>query len=158
MPISCTAPRKPSPHNPIPESQTLPDNPRGGLFLCRASVGEDSILPRGASPQSCILLGEFVQFRTRNHSTKHAETETWREADSLPYSGWAILMDNKKQAAFFYEAACGYLSDFGGFFKGTHCIMGQKICRSPQLPPKRCCLKKITETFLRGIAFGNGML
>ena len=119
MAISCTALRKPWPHNPISESQTLPDNPRGGLFLCRASVGEDSILPRGASPRSCTLLGEFVQFRTRNHSTKHAETETWREADSLPYSGWAILMDNKKQAAFFYEAACGYLSDFGGFFKGT---------------------------------------
>ena len=33
------------------------------------------------------MLGEFVSMTNIFYSTEHSEIETWREADSLPYSG-----------------------------------------------------------------------
>ena len=54
-------------------------------MYCHAPVGEDSILLRSRAYQVSTLLGEFVHHWTRNHSTKHAKSIRWREADSLPY-------------------------------------------------------------------------
>ena len=32
------------------------------------------------------MLGEFVSMSNISHSTEHSKIETWREANSLPYS------------------------------------------------------------------------
>ena len=59
--------------------------------------GEDIILPRSTSHQSCTMLGEFVQSWTIHHSTKHAKSIRWREANSLPYSGLSKNLPAKLQ-------------------------------------------------------------
>ena len=53
-------------------------------------VGEDSILPRGINQKYCILAGRI---RTKLDIYPFNQTlrqPTWREANSLPYSGWAF--------------------------------------------------------------------
>ena len=138
MAISCTAPRKPSPHNPIPESQTLPDNPRGGLFLCCASVGEDSI-PRAEQALNHVLC--WANSYNLGQETIQPNTQKPKPGGRLIASPTAAGDPDgqQKQAAFFYEAACGYLSDFGGFFKGT-LHNGAKDLSKPAAPIVWCCL------------------
>ena len=70
---------------------------------------------------------EFAQQST------YLVSATAREADSLPYSGWAILMDNKNRLRSFTKQPADICRISGDSLR-EHCIMGQKICRSPQLP------------------------
>ena len=52
-----------------------------------AAVGEDSILPGGGTRYDGKRWANAYRHRTFSHSTEHAKSIRWREADSLPYNG-----------------------------------------------------------------------
>ena len=68
-----------------------------GEILCPAIVGEDIILPRSESPQKAITLGEFVSMSNMIPFNQTRSYPTWREANSLPYSGRAFNFDAQER-------------------------------------------------------------
>ena len=76
-------------------------------FACiyPTTVGEARSLPRSVVPQRHIWLGEFVQRRTRYHSTKHSGIVTWRGAESLPYSECGCYWNTVQPMRFFLKIA-----------------------------------------------------
>ena len=57
-----------------------------------AAVGEDSILPGGGTRYDGKRWANAYRHRTFSHSTEHAKSIRWREADSLPYKGLGIYL------------------------------------------------------------------
>ena len=59
--------------------------------FCHATVGEDSILPRGTAHDNKTPWANPYHVRRGYHSTEHSETTTWREDDILPYKDCTLF-------------------------------------------------------------------
>ena len=61
------------------------------------TVGEALSLPRSTGFQFPTRMGESVPARHLAPFNQTLSFVTWREAESLPYNGWAIILDDTIQ-------------------------------------------------------------
>ena len=101
------------------------------MVICPAIVdqGEDIILPRSITSQSCALLGEFIPAPDVLPFNRTRKIHQVAGGDSLPYDGWAVIF--YKNAAATAKMTAGSILATFSFLPHTRLTPTQKIRIDP---------------------------